>query len=220
MGPVLLRHAVGRGDVEAVRNLIKRQKYILTELSPREADSLLRVATQLVSPDEMVNLLVEAGLKIESRVRLHNNASHVVESRWASKGLDELHVAVAFDRTDEMLSLIKLRECRSLDCRDKEGRTPLDLAASKGSIGCAKLLLESGADTNAKCKDGRTALHRAAANGNHRMVEMLMDFGADPTITNDRGQSAVDVAREKEHVSTVKKLFLKKKKKEYCKETV
>uniref|UniRef100_A0A7N2R9X5 MSP domain-containing protein n=2 Tax=Quercus lobata TaxID=97700 RepID=A0A7N2R9X5_QUELO len=203
VGPVLLRHAVGRGDVEAVRNLIKRQKFILTELSPRESESLLRVATQLVSPDEMVNLLVEAGLKIESRVRLNNNTSHVVESRWASKGLDELHVAVAFDQTDEMLSLIKLKEYRSLDCRDKEGRTPLDLAASKGNIGCAKLLLESGVNTNTKCKDGRTALHRAAANGNHRMVEMLMDFGADPTITNDRGQSAVDVARDKEHKEVV-----------------
>jgi ankyrin repeat protein len=135
----------------------------MTELSPREAESLLRVATELVNPEEIVNLLVEAGLKIEARVRLDKNASSLVESRWASKGWDELHVAVAFDQTDEILSLIKSRGYGSLDCRDKEGRTPLHLAASKGSIWCARLLVESGADMNARCKDGRTALHRAAS---------------------------------------------------------
>ncbi|GMY08278.1 serine/threonine-protein phosphatase 6 regulatory ankyrin repeat subunit B-like [Fagus crenata] len=203
VGPVLLRHAVGCGDVDSVRNLIKRQKSILTELSPREAESLLRVATELVNPEEIVNLLVEAGLKIEARVRLDNNASYLVESRWAAKGWDELHVAVAFDQTDEILSLIKSRGYGSLDCRDKEGRTPLHLAASKGSIWCARLLVESGADMNARCKDGRTALHRAAANGDRLIVEMLIEFGADPAITNDRGQSPLDAARDKEHKEIV-----------------
>uniref|UniRef100_A0A2N9IVT3 MSP domain-containing protein n=2 Tax=Fagus sylvatica TaxID=28930 RepID=A0A2N9IVT3_FAGSY len=172
VGPVLLRHAVGCGDVDSVRNLIKRQKSILTELSPR-------------------------------RSRVASPSCHRVESRWAAKGWDELHVAVAFDQTDEILSLIKSRGYGSLDCRDKEGRTPLHLAASKGSIWCARLLVESGADMNARCKDGRTALHRAATNGDRQIVEMLIEFGADPAITNDRGQSPLDAARDKEHESTV-----------------
>lgn len=148
-----------------------------------------------------MNLLVEAGLKIDARVKL-DSASSAVDS---SKVWHQLHVAVAFDRTDEMLDLIKMREYGSLDWRDSEGRTLLHLAASKGSIGCAKVLLESGADRNARSTDGRTALYRASANGDRQMVEMLIEFGADPTITTDRGRSPLDVARDKEHVSILNK---------------
>lgn len=197
VGPVLLLHAVGCGDLEAVRSLIKRQKSLVAELSPREMESLLRVAAELVNSEEMVNLLVEAGLKMDARVNL-DNVRYPVDS---TKGWCELHVAVAFDRTDEMLSLINARGFGSLDSRDKEGRTLLHLAASKGSIRCAKVLIESGADSNARSKDGRTALYKAAANGDRRMVKMLIESGADPTVTNDRGRSAFDVAREKEQVS-------------------
>jgi hypothetical protein len=199
VGPVLLLHAVSCGDLDAVRSLIKRQRPILAEFSPGEAQSLLHVAAELENSEEMVNLLVEAGLKIDARVKL-DSASHPVDS---SKVWHQLHVAVAFDRTDEMLDLINTRGYGSLDWRDKEGRTLLHLAASKGSVGCAKVLLESGADKNAKSKDGRTALYRASANGDRRMVESLIEFGADPTITNDRGRSPLDAARDKEHVSIV-----------------
>ncbi|KAG7999143.1 hypothetical protein I3843_01G292300 [Carya illinoinensis] len=199
VGPILLLHAVRCGDLDAVRSLIKRQKSVLSELSPREAESLLRVASELVTSEEMVNLLVEAGLKIDTRVKL-DNASYPADS---SKGWCEVHVAVAFDRKDEMLSLIRMRGYGSLDSRDREGRSILHLAASKGSIKCAKVLLESGADANARSKDGRTALYRAAANGDRRMVGMLIESGADPTIPNDRGRSPLDVARDKGHKEVV-----------------
>ena len=82
VGPMLLRDAVSRGDLDAVRNLIKRQRSVLADLSPGEAESLLRVATELVDPEDMVHLLLEAGLRIQEAVGLDN-----------VKGSDELHVA-------------------------------------------------------------------------------------------------------------------------------
>ncbi|KAA8534034.1 hypothetical protein F0562_031551 [Nyssa sinensis] len=200
VGPFLLRHAVASGDIDAVRNIIKRQRNIVAEFSTREAESLLQVATKSDNSDEMVNLLVEAGLKADTPARLDD----VRESRWDSKGWTDLHVAVAFDRTDEILRLIEVTEHGSLDCRDKEGRTALHLAASKGHERCARMLVDAGADVDARSKDGRTALYRAAANGDRRMVEMLMELGADPTIASmDRGRSAVDVARDKGHKEVV-----------------
>lgn len=200
VGLFLLHHAVGKGDCEAVKNIIKRQKQILLNLAPNEAESLLRVAADLANSEDMVNILLEAGLSIQARARIcgtTNVGFYLIDPRWESKGWNELHVAALFDRTEETSSLVKGRGSAALDCRDKEGRTALHFAASKGNIGCAKVLLESGAEKDARSKDGRTALYRAAANGDHPMAEMLMEAGADPTISDHRGRSPLDVAREK-----------------------
>jgi ankyrin repeat protein len=178
---------------------LKRQKTILSELTQRDAESLLRVATELDNSEVVVNLLLEGGLKIDACVTAGGVGSYQVDPRWESKGWSDLHVAAALDRVDDVLDLLK--GSGPLDLRDKEGRTPLHLASSRGNIKCAKLLVESDADKDAKSKDGRTALYRAAANGDRRMVEMLIDVGADPTIPDDRGRSAMDAARDKGHVS-------------------
>ncbi|KAH9767234.1 ank rep region domain-containing protein [Citrus sinensis] len=196
VGPFLLRHAVSNGDFNAVKSILKRQKMILAGLSSAEAESLYRVATELAANSEdMVSLLLRAGLSIE------------IDERVKTKdGWSELHVAAAFGRTEEISSLVRMKKYESLDCRDKEGRTPLHLAVNKTSIGCAKVLLESGADKEAKGKDGKTSLHNAAANGDRRMVEMLIEMGADPTIKDDRGRSCFDVARDKGHIEVLEVL--------------
>ncbi|OMO50038.1 Major sperm protein [Corchorus capsularis] len=209
VGPFLLQHAVSCGDLEVVRKMIKFQKSVLFDLSPKEAESILRVATQLDNSEDMVNLLLEAGLRIatreeeEEQENANNVSSYPVDPRWESKGWSELHVAAVFDRTEELDRLLRNGRREPLDWRDKEGRTPLHLAVSKGNIECAKMLLKSGADENAKSNDGRTALYRAAANGNRRMVEILIEMDADPTIQDDHGRSALDVAREKGHEEMV-----------------
>ncbi|KAK9283567.1 hypothetical protein L1049_011815 [Liquidambar formosana] len=203
VGPFLLRHAVATGDVDAAKNLIKRQKSVVSELSHEEAESLFRAATESGNSDGMTGLLLEAGLKIKAPVKMES-VNYEMEWRWVSKGWTEIHVAAAFDQADELLRLMKEREGGPLDSRDKEGRTPLHLAASKGSVRCGRLLLEAGADKDARSRDGRTALYRAAANGDRRMVELLVEMGADPTIcTADRGRSAVDVAGDKGHKEVV-----------------
>ncbi|GFP96849.1 ankyrin repeat domain-containing protein 50 [Phtheirospermum japonicum] len=196
VGPFLLAHAVGAGDFEAVRSIIKRHRTVLSELPAREAESLYRVSTQ--SPDIM-GLLLEAGLKVDVRPEIFDDV------RCASRGWTDLHVAAAFDRTEEVERLIE--GTRVLDCGDKEGRTPLQLAAGKGNMGSAEVLLRAGASVDARSKDGRTAVFRAAENGDLRMVEMLLGAGADPTIGDvDRCCSAIDVARDKGHTDIVKVL--------------
>ncbi|KAK4433347.1 hypothetical protein Salat_1097000 [Sesamum alatum] len=194
VGPFLLTHAVGAGDFEAVRRIVKRQRSVVSQLPAREAESLYRAAAQF--PDVM-GLLLEAGLRVDVGRELYD------EGRMASKGWTELHVAAAFDRREEVERLSKERE--AVDCRDKEGRTALHLAASKGHLGSGKVLVGAGANVDARSKDGRTALYRAAANGDRGMVEMLLGAGADPTIGDvDYCRSAIDIARDKGQKDVVK----------------
>lgn len=207
VGPFLLRHAVNNGDCDAVRSMVKFQRTILSELSTREAESVHRVATRLDNSVEMIGLLLEAGLKVESTPR-SLELEEVEESRWAEKGWSELHVAVAFDRTAEVSRLIKMGKRETLDCKDREGRTPLYLAASKGFERCVKMLAGAGANVDAKRNDGWTALYRAAAKGDRRMVKVLIELGADPSIAADNRypSSAIDVAREEGHKEIVETL--------------
>lgn len=198
VGPFLLRLAVSNGDSESVRNIIKRQRSVFSEFSTREAESLLRVAKQLDNSKEIVNILVEGGLKVDACSESN------VDVKWVSKGWTALHIAVANDRREEIERLLRVnRQQGYLDSRDKEGRTPLHLAASKGLLESAKVLIGAGAQVDGRSKDGRTALFRAAANGDCEMVKMLVEMGADPTVTELRlGRSALDIARAKGHVSS------------------
>ncbi|KAJ0633970.1 hypothetical protein HanLR1_Chr17g0682821 [Helianthus annuus] len=83
--------------------MVKLQRTVLSEFSVREAELLYRVANRLDNSVDMVSLLLGVGLKVEG-----TSLEEVEECRWAVKGWSELHVAVAFDRTDEITRLIKM----------------------------------------------------------------------------------------------------------------
>ena len=61
----------------------------------------------------------------------------------------------------------------NINGRDNQGRTALHLAAIRGHVEVAKLLLERGADAECTDDDGWTPLRWAAANRCEEMVELL-----------------------------------------------
>ncbi|XP_058110380.1 protein VAPYRIN-like [Magnolia sinica] len=229
MGPYLLRHAVAGGDIDAIKQIIKRQKSIVAQLPSHEAMSLLEAASASGNVN-VLNLLLEAGLQIEvhhaevpnqvsganpdaeseSEPKLKSKTPQLVNEEevalMESKGWTPIHMASAFDRYDVLVTLIgDGRRDQPLDCRDKDGRTALHVATSRGHTRCVRLLIEAGADKNAKSNDGRTALFRAAASGDLEMVTLLLDAGADPSITTSvHGRGPLDVARDKGHKDVAK----------------
>jgi ankyrin repeat protein len=79
-----------------------------------------------------------------------------------------------------------------VNARDKDGSTPLHCAAWKGHVEVAAVLLDAGADLNARSQNehyGDTPLH-AAAHGNQRAVaELLIARGADARAVSCNGRT-------------------------------
>lgn len=77
----------------------------------------------------------------------------------------------------------------------QSGSTMLSIAALMGHTEVVALLLENGADVNAKSRDGGTALHAAAFLGRVETVKLLLDKGADTTLRNNMGGTAIEGAK-------------------------
>jgi ankyrin repeat protein len=69
-----------------------------------------------------------------------------------------------------------------------------------------ELLLEAGADPNARQERGFVPLHDAAANGNVGLVDLLLKHGARPDAKTDDGKTAADMAVERGHQDLAAKL--------------
>jgi hypothetical protein len=105
----------------------------------------------------------------------------------------------------------KLVECgASIGAKNLYGFTPL-YYASFGDYGnyCSvlRLLLEHGADINARAGDGSTALHRASSYGRLEIVCLLLEHGAETKAKNNLGKTALQVAEEKGKFEVVKLLL-------------
>ena len=85
-----------------------------------------------------------------------------------------------------------------LEARDKDGWTPLMLAAGGNeSAEIVQLLIDAGFDLEARTEYGETPLMAAAEySENAAVVQLLIDAGADATATNEDGETAWDLIQE------------------------
>jgi cytohesin len=90
---------------------------------------------------------------------------------------------------------------------NNNGSTPLHIAAYKGHVEIVKILLDRGADLNAKDNTGHAPLHWAAIEGHVDVVRVLLDRGANPNAKNNTGHTPLHNAAYFGHVEIVKILL-------------
>lgn len=109
------------------------------------------------------------------------------------------------DRTESghsaIVNLLISRGANVSVVTDEDGYTPLHLAAFVARVDYISLLLDKGADIQARSVGGFTPLHSAATSGFVRVAELLISRGADVLSRTNDGKSVADVADDCGHSS-------------------
>jgi ankyrin repeat protein len=114
----------------------------------------------------------------------------------------KLHKAVAANDVNLVQAL--LRSGADVNVRDNHGLTPLFEAAWYGYEKVARLLLDDGANVNARGEfGGQTSLHFAARKGFQEVVRLLLDHGADVNVCDFHRHTPLYFAIEKGHQEVV-----------------
>lgn len=108
--------------------------------------------------------------------------------------MSQLHAYVFEGNLEETLNLLQ-DQPELLNSPDERGFPPLVLACYSDRYAISKLLLEKGADVEARDGMGNTALMGVAFKGLSDMAKLLVEeFGADVNATNNAGGTPLTFA--------------------------
>ncbi len=139
-------------------------------------------------------------------VRAHVAREPELAASWTQDGYTALHYAAFFGGADVAEALIDAGSDLEAVSRNAMAVRPLNSAAAGGHGDVSRLLVERGADVNAKQAQGFTPLHAAAQNGDADLVAVLLAAGADKDARADDGRTAADVALEAGHETLAERL--------------
>ena len=114
-------------------------------------------------------------------------------------GFTPAGLAIFFRHPDLARELIERGADIHAAARNAQRVAPVHAAASVGDMASMRLLLERGADPNARQHLGYAPLHAAAANGDRATAELLVAHGANPKAATDDGKTPADFATERSH---------------------
>ncbi len=195
--------AIQAGDVARLTSLLD------------ENPALLRTPHNHVTPlllalyhgkREVAQLLVERGAPVsfgeacalgnEERVKELLGADPSLLRSRSADGFPALGLAIFFGHGALARWLIEQGADVNAAAENPQRVAPVHAAAAVRDRETLRLLLERGADANAKQQMDYTPLHGAASRGDVEMAELLLAHGADANARTGDGMTPADVARK------------------------
>ncbi|GAB4813660.1 hypothetical protein N2152v2_000706 [Parachlorella kessleri] len=114
-------------------------------------------------------------------------------AQGSGRTLTLLHQAV-FGEKEERVAAILATGTGVINHPNRQGQTPLHLAADRGLVSIVKLLLDHGAAVDLQDDDGSTPVHLAAQGSQREVVELLVKAGCRVDIKNNCQRTPVETA--------------------------
>jgi len=169
-GSTALMLASSTGNLEVVSLLLQKEANVN---SKREDGSTALTMAGYHCQSEVVKLLLARGADVNARV---NEGSTALLFAAAPRGPADSPGSM---RCLETVSLLLAKGVDVNDAKNLLGRTPLIAAAAQGNLEIVKLLLDKGANTDARDKEGKTALTHASEQRHGQVINLLKKMTAD-----------------------------------------
>ncbi|HLZ69209.1 MAG TPA: ankyrin repeat domain-containing protein [Dehalococcoidia bacterium] len=199
--------AIEAGDAATVRGLLAAEPALAGACNagglPAVLFALYRMQGEsveaLLAARPSLDPFAAAALGREARVAELLKADPARASAFSADGFSALHLAAFFGHAAAARVLLDAGAAVNAVARNPMQVQPLHSAVAGLHHAVCALLLERGAEVNARQQAGWTPLHAAAQHGDRALVRALLAAGADPSQANDAGETAATIAARSDH---------------------
>lgn len=206
--------ALRAGDKSELEALLRAEPELLRFTAPNGSSVMLLAA--YFSHPELAEVFLKHGAKADvfeacalgdlETVRKLTAADRALVNAFSADGFYPLGLAAFFGHRAIVELLLKSGADVKTAARNTQKVTALHGAVARRDVDITKLLLDAGADPNARQERGFAPLHDAAANGISPLVELLLQHGARANAKTDDGKTPADMAAERGHQDLAAKL--------------
>jgi ankyrin repeat protein len=201
-----LIEAIRKGDAAVVGSLLDGNRSLLQASAGNVSAILLAV---YYGHRDIAQLFLDRGaepvfgeavaLGDTARVRALLADDPSLLHSFTPDGFPPAGLAIFFRHPELARELIEQGADVHAAARNPQRVAPVHAAASVGDTASMRLLLDHGADPNARQHAGFVPLHATAANGDRATTELLLARGADVEAKTDDGKTPADLAADRGH---------------------